>query len=171
MGSGAGVGGRGKWRRGPGGSGERRGEGASHWLSGGSSRDEVDLGPGFPPKIDLNRDKGGNENSPLVCREVTAEQHHERTGRELGVLSVPPFCPPGGGPVYRIFCGVAAYAESEESQGCPTSQSISLNLFPDSAEGEPGATTFWNIPSRGSCRWILISQETASLRGPTEATD
>lgn len=90
VGSGAGVGGRGKWRfRG----GE--GEGASHWLSGGSSRDEVDLGPGFPLKIDLNRDKGGNENSLLVCREVTAEQHRERTGRELGVLSAPPFCPPG----------------------------------------------------------------------------
>lgn len=44
-------------------------------------------------------------------------------------------------------------------------QNISLNLFPDSAWGGPGPTPSGTF-LRHSCRWILVSSETASSELP-----
>lgn len=71
--------------------------------------------------------------------------------------------------VCRMFCAVAASVESKERKGCLVGQSILRERSLHPTEGQPGVSPFWNVPSRGSCPWILISQKTASLRAPGSA--
>ena len=126
-------------------------------------------GPGFPLQTDPNRDKDENENSLWSPERRGQSGACEGQGGSWGSCQGPlPFRQPGGGLVYRIFCGVAASVASEDPKGCPGATASSVTS-PGPSRGKTWGQPLLEHSLQGSCRWILISQETAALRAPRKA--